>query len=544
MIFVPMSLRMLNSKIRFRWVVYQLASIRTCIKLADLQNALSELPRSLDETYSRILAEIEGKGYLQDALRILQWVCFARRPLSLHEMVDVLAIDLGENGGFDSRGRMPDPHDITEVCSSLITVTSVSHLEGSSEKTDGEVRLAHLSVQEYLQSDHSHLSVEGKLMFSTNLSHTCIAEACLHYLLTLCSEAPLTYDTIQDYRLARYAAEYWWQHASLITAAKSSEQVQGLALRLLTTERMRLLIWVQLFDIDNPLGPNFAMSSNDIADALYYASSINFIEGVEFILHTGCNINAPGGKYGNALQAASARGHEKVVQLLLNADADVRIKGGDFGTALHAASSEGYENIVRQLLSKTVDIDAQDETHATALQAASSAGHEGVVKLLLEYGADINNKGGRFGSALQTASYHGHEKVVKLLLDRRADINAASGRYGSALQAASFKGHERIVQLLLTNGANIDAQDGAYGTALQSASYQGRKEVVQLLLDKSADIKIEGGYYGSALQVASELGHDQVVEVLLKSRAVQEKSFHRSQDHSAPRSGSISSDHQ
>ena len=44
---------------------------------------------------------------------------------------------------------------------------------------------------------------------------------------------------------------------------------------------------------------------------------------VQILLDKGADINAQGGRYGNALQAASYGGHEKEVQMLLNHDAVV-----------------------------------------------------------------------------------------------------------------------------------------------------------------------------------------------------------------------------
>jgi ankyrin repeat protein len=71
---------------------------------------------------------------------------------------------------------------------------------------------------------------------------------------------------------------------------------------------------------------------------------------VHLLLENRADVNAPGGRYGNALQAASYRGHIEIVQLLLENKADVNAQGGEYGNALQAASSGGHVEIV-QLLS-------------------------------------------------------------------------------------------------------------------------------------------------------------------------------------------------
>jgi len=40
------------------------------------------------------------------------------------------------------------------------------------------------------------------------------------------------------------------------------------------------------------------------------------------LVDAGADVNAQGGRYGNALQAALEGGHEKVAQVLMNAGAD------------------------------------------------------------------------------------------------------------------------------------------------------------------------------------------------------------------------------
>jgi len=105
----------------FRWVYCQLESIRHCVKLRGLREALSSLPKTLDETYERILQDMESRGQLQDAITVLRWLCFSPRPLRLSEVVEVLAVETGDGGGFFPDERLPDPAGVMVVCSSLIS---------------------------------------------------------------------------------------------------------------------------------------------------------------------------------------------------------------------------------------------------------------------------------------------------------------------------------------------------------------------------------------------------------------------------------------
>jgi ankyrin repeat protein len=80
---------------------------------------------------------------------------------------------------------------------------------------------------------------------------------------------------------------------------------------------------------------------------------------VMLLLDKGTDVNARGGRYGNALYAASARGHEQVVKLLLDKGADANAQSGRYGNALYAASARGDEHVVKLLLDKGADVNAQ-----------------------------------------------------------------------------------------------------------------------------------------------------------------------------------------
>lgn len=51
---------------------------------------------------------------------------------------------------------------------------------------------------------------------------------------------------------------------------------------------------------------------------LYYMAWENVLCGVEKVLNDGANVDAQGGRYGNALGAASSGGHEEIVQILID----------------------------------------------------------------------------------------------------------------------------------------------------------------------------------------------------------------------------------
>jgi hypothetical protein len=402
--------------------------------LKALRKALSSLPKTLDETYNRTLRDLESAEQLQNAIKALQWLCFSNHPFRLPEMVEILAIETGDQRGFDPEERLPDPMDVMVVCSSLISFNPIDSHEYSEEYRDKDnavsfdggskdvdriqVQLAHFSVKEFLLSDRCAF----RLDFRPQICHSIIAESCLHYLLHLCQEGPMTKELIAHYPLSLCAAQQWWQHLQTISGM-IDDTLLDLTSRLLTEEDACLLSWVQLYDMDKPWwGLDPSVDAKSLARPLYYAAQIGVPAVVGKILGRNIDVNAQGGHFGNALQAASDGGHEAVVKMLLDAGADVNAQGGDFGNALQMASVRGHEAVVKMLLDAGADVNAQGGIFGSALQMASAGGRETVVKMLLDAGADVNAQGGIFGNALQAASAGCHETVVKMLLDAGADV--------------------------------------------------------------------------------------------------------------------------
>ncbi len=97
--------------IRFRWVACQLDSLRSCLNVHELRKRLASLSKDLDETYARILFNIE-ENYRRDALKILQWLMYSARPLRLEEVVEVVVIDVDESPRFDPEKRYSESRDI------------------------------------------------------------------------------------------------------------------------------------------------------------------------------------------------------------------------------------------------------------------------------------------------------------------------------------------------------------------------------------------------------------------------------------------------
>ncbi|RKK32136.1 hypothetical protein BFJ66_g15520 [Fusarium oxysporum f. sp. cepae] len=480
----------------FRWAACQLESLARCLSPKAIKIALRALPRDLNETYYRMLKNIPAE-YKSSAIRLLQFLVYTKRPLTLAEAVEVIATEIDqEPRGFDVDGRLSLKADVLRYCPSLVIIAKVTNYTETVE----ELHLAHFSVKEYLLE---------QAQFDLESASIVITRTCLTYL----GDIENNCSTIKsDFPMARYAAKSWMDYAA---SAETSEEIVRITVSFLRNETT-FQRWCRLYQADRawdrtPGPPR--------APRLYYACLGGLAGAARDLAIEGADVNAQGGEYGNALQAASFKGNREVVQLLLDKGADVSAQGGRYGNALQAASYNGNREVVQLLLDKGADVNTQGGKYSNALQAVSSKGNRDVVQLLLDKGADVNAWGGQYGNALQAASYNGNRDVIQLLLDKGADVNARGGWHGNALQAALNEGHQEVVQLLLDKGADVNARGVEYGNALQTASYNGNRDIVQLLLDKGADVSAQGGRYGNALQAASFKGNREVVQLLLDKGA-------------------------
>ena len=521
----------------------QLDSLRKCLTLDALRKALRALPKTLDKTYERILSEIDDT-YADDALKVLQWLCYSERPMTLIEMVDVLATDLRDKSHFSPDQRLPDPRDILTICSSLVSIT-----EGKDQwhRQQHYLRLAHFSVKEFLISDRVKDASIQHYACTRSCANVTIVRTCLAYLAYFASFDMLHDDHPQRFPLYQYAAENWTNHFMVSMDDESRVQMDSLAVSFFQSNNDCFYNWVRTVTSRTYVSD---LGDKSRPHPLYYLSLLGFTELASLLLEEGANLvfdgkryycehdrlpgpaasnelsvpqlpiydkaglNAPGGRYGSALQAASYRGHITTVELLLDWGANIDAQGGK---ALRAAIDS--RQLMQLLLARSGNARAQDEDVAIALRSACYNGQQEIVQLLLDHGANVNNKGDDSKSPLRSACLSGNLEIARMLLHNGADVNAQLGSDGDALQVAARKASVSVVQLLLDWGADINAQGGFFGNALQAASFGGNRELVRLLIKRGADVNIQGGEYGSALQAAAYQGNVKVVRLLIKRGA-------------------------
>ncbi|KAH9165077.1 hypothetical protein EDB89DRAFT_2246912, partial [Lactarius sanguifluus] len=411
----------------FRWVYCQLETLRNCLP-QNVRRVLRELPRSLDETYERVLKEIE-KANPHQAYRLLQCLTVATRPLRVKELAEVLALDFdGAKEGIPALNkdwRWEDQEKgVLSTCSSLIIIV---YDHSSNTRV---IQFAHFSVKEFLTSgrlanlnsdiSHFHIRLEP--------AHTVIAQACLGILLQSDNDSLDNEEVKGSSPLADYAARYWAVHARF---EEVSSRVEEAMRYLFDPAKPYFAAWLKSYNIDDewssftggsylpfllPL-PSKPPSRKDCAPlCLYYASLCGFRDLTKHLIAKyPQHVNARVGHNKSPLVVALHNRYFGVAELLHRNGAAVDPTVFQSCTPLHAASNDGLIDVVEWLLNIGASPNAQQDDHTTPLHKAAVNGHLEIVRILLGHGADVNAATKDNRTPLHEASQGGHVDIVQLL---------------------------------------------------------------------------------------------------------------------------------
>jgi hypothetical protein len=195
--------------------------LEECHTALELDEALKSLPATLEETYERSLLAIEEKR--REGFRhILRWLSFSARPMHLDEITEVLAIDFftKPRPQYDPRKRLVNSAKFFHKHSNLVSISTVKNSTGQHQ----ELRLAHLSVRDYLLSNKIVGSPASFFTINSLSAHRSIAEACIVYFQQFTASDGELEKSPKTHSLAPYAARFWSYHVQEATAAAGKER--------------------------------------------------------------------------------------------------------------------------------------------------------------------------------------------------------------------------------------------------------------------------------------------------------------------------------
>ena len=468
----------------------------------------------------------------------------ASRPLRVEELAELLAFDFtaGPIPKFHEDLRLEDPVDaVLSVCSSLLAVVDV---EGSPV-----IQFSHFSVKEFLTStrlaeasDINH----RRYHVSMTPAHTLASQACLGTLLHLDKDI-ITHDSLEDYRLAEYAAMYWVDHARF---EEVSQNVEDGMKQLFEPSKPHLTVCIWIHNPEHPWLIRDKRPPPTLESPLHFAAfwglhsivhflviehsqdvcSRNFTDNVTplhlaskyghkqvacFLLEHGAYVSAQddGGK--TPLHLALRMGHIDVAYMLIERGADVSSQDGYRDSPLHLALEKGHIDVTYMLIERGADISAQSKYRGTPLHLALQMGHTDVAYMLIERGADVLDQDEHGYSPLRLASQMGHIDVANMLIERGADVLDQDKHGYSPLHLASQMGHIDVVYTLIERGADLSAQDHRGRSPLHLASQEGHIDVAKILIERGADLSAQDIHGYPPVHLALTGGHIRVVDMLI-----------------------------
>jgi ankyrin repeat protein len=469
----------------FQWVVLVISSVLELHlegeSMKAIRRKIQKIPTELASLYQDILGRIKDRSR---SLQLMQWICFAQRPLSLEELRFAMAVDA--DTPYSSLRECQESEAYVETNNKMekrVKSLSGGLAEVREQNSQRVAQFIHQSVNDYLiQSglrkldSSSENSVIGRAHF--RLSRSCIKYLTMGEVLNRSSNQGLE----QRFPLLRYATTNWVSHTEMVEAENiSQEDLLGL---FQWPSHQILQSWStlhQTMDFFSSRRPN------QDTTLLHVASRHGLLSVVTTVVDSEDNIamDSKDSRGQTPLSWAAGNGHEAVAKLLLNKEG----VGPDFKdsrgrTPLSWAAGNGHEAVVKLLFDKEgVDPDSRDFKGRTPLSWAAGNGRKAVVRLLLDKeGVDPDSKSYNGQTPLSWAAANGHEAVVKLLLDEGVDLDSKD-KYGQTpLSWAARHGHEAVVRLLLDKeGVDLDSKDTKYGqTPLSWAA------VVKLLQSRGA----------------------------------------------------------
>jgi ankyrin repeat protein len=373
---------------------------------------------------------------------LLQCLVAAVRPLQVKELAEVLALDFNaeEIPKLNQGWRWEDKEEaVMSACSSLVMIVK----DGDSRV----VQFSHFSVKEFLTANRLAEPIRdvSRYHIRPEAAHTILAEACLGVLLQL--DDRVDRDNIENFPLARYAAQHWPTHARVEDA---SSRIKNAMECLFDAERPCFATWLWIYDEDYGGRSMTTMSpEKPKAFPLYYATWLGFRDLAEHLIaeHPE-HVDARGGREVTPVHVTAFAGHADILSLLLEHGADVDGRGTFRESPLHRASLSGKPEAGQCLLT------------------------------LLDHGADINAPSDGGWTSLYRAARYGNFEFTRMLLERGARVNAQTDSGETPLHGAVLNSHIQVVRLLLEHGADVNVRDKFDRTPSQFA---WRQEIVQLL---------------------------------------------------------------
>lgn len=329
------------------------------------------------DAYANLMKRIkaQNKELRLLAEKVLSWVVYSRRQLTLKELQHALALEIGQPG-LD-RDSIMDQELIATACCGLITIN----------QHEGTVQLIHHTAKEYFGRTRRHWFPEDEIY---------IAETCIAYLSSeLFENGP---PREEEHPFYAYAARQWGFHVqNASTTMENIKRMQDLATTFLgNPSRVARMVKYVI-----PTG----LEALEHVAGIHLAAYFRSFTMIAALVTSGHDPNVQDNNGRTPLSFAAEDGYPAIVSSLLFAGANpnikstksefinrkgVRVAPGAGRTPLLFAAERGHLKAVNALLArKSVLVNLADDCHRTPFYWALRNGHRSVAEALRLRGGSL-----------------------------------------------------------------------------------------------------------------------------------------------------------
>ncbi|KAK7228087.1 hypothetical protein V2G26_000257 [Clonostachys chloroleuca] len=490
--------------------------------LQSLQRTPSRLTDIFEDAVNKLAAEPQEKVW---SLRLFQWLCFTRKPLSVVELQWAMNVSVNSQcSSLEQCLRLSDSIRTEKQMSKRLQSLSGGLAELREHHGTQVIQLIHQSAKEFLidrgfQTLDPVLDSNVVLRGQTNI---CLSQACIRYLAMDEIVGSESNKPWQQFPFLDYSVTSWIVHAEkaegmhmsqeyiLSSFHWPSERIVGSWVRASTKAHKNwpvpcttLLHATARHDLVSAVVAQ-TWGASLIYKFLLYLVIQNWVmivpvsvllrQVLQLCVVANRDIDCKDDRGRTPLSLAAARGHKRVVQLLLlRGDVDVNATDKEGRTPLSWAVAAGHKEVMELLLAHPgIDINLSDKLKRTPLMWAVVKNNEPIALRLIREAADVSASDHDGITALHLAAEGGQEELARILLDHGASIEAKDRNGRTAIHAAALYGHTIVLQLLLDRGADITASDNGRDTVLHRVAGNQDPRVARLLAEKESDIVATG----------------------------------------------------
>ncbi|EXL66944.1 hypothetical protein FOPG_16911 [Fusarium oxysporum f. sp. conglutinans race 2 54008] len=310
-----------------------------------IQEEIDKIPPDLDDLYQQLLQRMDDTS-----LKLVQWICFATRPLSLDELQWAMVLD-DNNGPHQPQPLQSYRDSYDHTCDYEKRIKTLSCGLAEVIASDAQaVQFIHQSVKDFfvekgLSTLHSMLQSVGTEASGTDVAgrvHYRMSRICIRYLSveeigqSISDERA---DLTSEFPFLHYAATSWVVHTKQSGTRDVPEDDLLNYFNWPSEELVQR--WVRVYQMLNRYSDDCPSEGTSM---IHLVSQYQLMEPLRVILRranqAGADINARDGSGWTPLSWAAENGHEEVVRLLLGmdkADADPKVNGRGWALLTWAA---------------------------------------------------------------------------------------------------------------------------------------------------------------------------------------------------------------